>query len=443
MRHPVHQPEPKILKPHLERSISLAEATVYGLGIILGAGIYALIGEAAGIAGNSVWISFILAATVASFTALSYCELSSMFPRSAAEYMYVKHAFNSNLFGFLMGWISLFVAMISISAVALGFAGYFQALFGTPLVLTAISAIALLSIVNFLGVKESARLNLVLTVVAIGGLVLIILMGLPFFGTVDYFASVEPGLPPASMLNNVAIAAALIFFAYIGFEDIANISEETINAKHAVPKAILIALVISTVLYVLVAISVISIVPWQRLAESTAPISLVAGTVFGPAAATIFSFIALFATASTILIILVAVSRLLYGMSSDHSLPSIISRIHSRDKTPFVSIVITSTIAMLFVLSGNLKHVAFITNFGIFALFFMVNLSAIILRLTKPSRKRVFRMPGNIGQIPVISLFGAIASVFMISRVDLNAAIFGAVAILLGIPAYYALKRVK
>jgi len=105
LRHPEHQPEPNILKPGLDRSISLTEAIVYGLGIIFGAGIYALIGEAVGIAGNSVWLSFVLAAFVASFTALSYCELSSMFPRSAAEYMYVKNAFNSSMNGFLIGWI--------------------------------------------------------------------------------------------------------------------------------------------------------------------------------------------------------------------------------------------------------------------------------------------------------------------------------------------------
>lgn len=443
MRHPLHQPEPRILRPRLERSISLAEAVVYGLGIILGAGIYALIGEAAGIAGNSVWLSFVLAAVIASFTAMSYCELSSMFPRSAAEYMYVKNAFRSGVLGFLMGWVSTFVAMVSIAAVSLGFAGYFSALFGTPTVLTAISLIAVLSVVNFLGVKESARLNLLFTAVAVLGLVLIIAIALPFFGSVDYFASSQEGLPLAGMLNNVAIASALIFFAYIGFEDVANISEETVNARHAVPKAILLSLLISTILYILVAVSVVSILPWQQLASSPAPISMVAGAVLGPFGATVFSFIALFATASTVLIILIAVSRLFYGMASDHSLPAVISMVHSRTKTPFVSIAFTSIIAMLFVLAGSLKQVAFITNFGIFVLFFMVNVSAIVLRFSKPGKKRVFRMPLNIGRVPVISALGAAASVFMITRVETSAAALGTAAILLGIPLYWLLKKAK
>lgn len=439
MRHPLNQSSP----PHLERSLSLTETVIYGLGIILGAGIYALIGEAAGIAGNSVWISFALAAVIASFTALSYCELSSMFPKSAAEYTYVKHAFSSNLFGFLMGWISLFVAMISISAVAIGFAGYFNALFGTEIVFTAIGVIAILSIVNFLGVKESARLNTGFTLVAIGGLILIIFIAIPFFGTVDYFSSTVPNISLPGMLNNVAIAAALIFFAYIGFEDIANVSEETVNAKHAVPKAILISLAISSILYVLVSISAISIVPWQELAATPAPISLVAGTVLGPIGWLIFSFIALFATASTILVILVAVSRLLYGMAADHSLPEILSKVHSKTKTPFVAIAVTSTIAMVFVLSGGLRHVAFVTTFAIFAMFFMVNLAVIVMRFSKPKQERIFTIPGNIGKVPIIPIMGVIASIFMISRIDFAASVFGLIAILLGLPAYYVLKRIK
>jgi len=443
MRHPLHQAEPKVFKPGLDRSISLKEATVYGLGIILGAGIYALIGEAAGIAGNSVWLSFILAASVASLTALSYCELSSMFPRSAAEYTYVKFAFKSNVLGFLMGWISMFVAMVSVSAVALGFGGYFEALTGIPVVLTAVSLIALLTIVNFLGVKESARLNLALTVIAIGGLLLIILMAIPFFGTVDYFSSIEPGLPLSGILNNVAIAAALIFFAYIGFEDIANISEETVDARNAVPKAILIALVVSTLLYILVSISVVSIVPWQELAASSAPIALVAGTVFGPMASVIFSFIALFATASTVLIILVAVSRLLYGMSADHSLPKTIALIHSKTQTPIASIAITSIIAMLFVLAGELRYIAFVTNFGIFVLFFMVNLAAILLRLKEPGQARAFRIPGSIAKIPILPLLGALASIFMLSRIDINSAIFASIFLFLGIPLYFIFKALE
>jgi APA family basic amino acid/polyamine antiporter len=435
--------EIKVHTPRLSRSLSMAEVVLYGLGVIFGAGIYALVGEAAGITGNLIWLSFMLAAIVASFTALSYCELSSIFPKCAAEYNYVRHTFKSNLLGFVMGWLSLFAAMVGIAAVSLGFAGYFSALFGAPVKLTAIALIALLSVVNFLGVKESARLNALLTAVSVIGLLAIIAIGIPFFGSVDYFEPVAAAQPVSEMLNGIVVAAALIFFAFIGFEDMANISEETVNARHAIPKAILIALLIASVIYMLVSISVVSIVPWQELAASSAPISLVAGTVLGPAAETIFSFIALFATSSTVLILLIAVSRLLYGMSKGHTLPSAISRVHSRTKTPFVAIAISSVLAMLFVLAGELKHVAFITNFTVFAMFFMVNLSVIVLRFAKPKQARPFRIPGSIGGIPLLSLFGAIFCIFMISRVDLDAAIFGTIAVLLAIPAYFVVERLK
>ncbi|MFA4855145.1 MAG: amino acid permease [archaeon] len=443
MRKPMYPSEIKIHTPHLSRTLSMAEVVLYGLGVIFGAGIYALVGEAAGITGNMVWLSFIIAAMVASFTALSYCELSSIFPKTAAEYNYVKHTFNSDMLGFMMGWLSIFAAMLAIAAVSLGFAGYFAALFGTPIQLTAISLIALLSVVNLLGIKESARLNAVLTAVSVLGLLIIIAIGLPFFGSVDYFATAVPGEPISTAFNGVVVAAALIFFAFIGFEDIANISEETVNARHAIPKAIIIALSIATVIYILVSISVVSIVPWQELAASKAPISLVAGTVLGPAAETIFSFIALFATSSTVLILLIAVSRLLYGMSEGHTLPLVISRIHRKTKTPFVAIAISSVLAMFFVLAGELKHVAFITNFTVFAMFFMVNLSVIMLRFTKPKQERPFRIPGSIGSIPIIPLFGAISCIFMISRVDLTAAIFGIIALSLSIPAYFLLTKLR
>jgi len=443
LRHPLHQHEPAKLAKGLQKSISLAEATVYGLGIIFGAGIYALIGEAAGIAGNMVWLSFVFSAFVASLTALSYCELSSLFPKSAAEYVYVKSAFNSNLLGFMMGWISMFAALITISAVSLGFAGYFNALFGVPVILTAVALIAILSIVNFLGAKESTKLNLVLTLVATLGLLLIIMMAIPFFGSVDYFESPVQGKGLLPSLNSVAVAAALIFFAYLGFEDIANISEETVDAKNAVPKAILLALVISTVLYVLVSVSVVSVVPWQQLSASSAPISLVAGKILGEPGTIVFSVIALFATSSTVLIVLVAVSRLLYGISSDHGMPEVISKVHSRTGVPFVSIAITSLLAMVFVLIGDLKEVAYITNFGVFVLFLMVNLAVIMLRLRGPEVQGVFKIPWSIGKVPLLPVLGALFSLFMISRVETSSAVFGSVVILLGVPAYFVLAMLK
>ena len=149
----------------LKRHLGLFHTTMYGVGLILGAGIYALIGDAAGEAGNSVWISFVLAAVSAIFTGLSYAELSSMYPKAAAEYSFVKNAFGNNFVAFLVGWLTLFVAVISAAAIALGFGGYLTQLFQIPIVLGAILIITILTFVNYFGIRESSSMNIIFTII--------------------------------------------------------------------------------------------------------------------------------------------------------------------------------------------------------------------------------------------------------------------------------------
>ena len=420
--HPEHE---RGAIPKIQRKISLFEAVVYGLGVIIGAGIYALIGEAAGIAGNSMWISFIIAAVVAAFTAMSYCELSSILSKNAAEYHYVKHAFNSDLLAFLVGWVTLVVLLVSAAAVSIGFAGYFSLLFGSPALLSALGLIVFLGAVNFFGLRLSTEVNAVLTVVAVGGLVLVIAIGAPYLGSVDYFASVAEVRTFGDFINPIAIAASLIFFSYLGFENIAHISEETIDAKKVVPKAIQLSLTISAALYVLVAVSAVSIVGWQALSESETPLALVAGTVFGQNASVLLSFIALFATSSTVLVLLVSASRILSGIASDHSLPAFLSRVHHKTKTPYIAVLLTTIGSMLFVSMGNFKDIVFVTDFGIFIIFFAVNWSVIAMRFTQPNAKRAFRLSVNIGKFPVAAVFGAGFSLFMLSRVSTKAVMTG------------------
>lgn len=234
------------MKLKLKRDLSLLEVTFYGVGIIIGAGIYALIGEAAGIAGNSVWLSFVVGAIIASFTGLSYAELATMFPKAAAEYVYVRRASGSRSLAFLIGWLLVFTGVVSAATVALGFSGYFQGLLGPSLEqifpsglmkivnsgsIISLVLIAILSYINFRGIKESARFNIVLTSIEIFGLVLIIFLAFGSYGKVNYFYS-------PNGFKGVFSAAALIFFAYIGFEDIANIVEETKKTKDKHPPRI-------------------------------------------------------------------------------------------------------------------------------------------------------------------------------------------------------------
>lgn len=391
---------------HLKRELSLFQAVVYGLGVIIGAGIYVLIGKAAGMAGNSLWLSFLIAAMIAGLTGLSYAELSSMFPRSGAEYVYTRKAFSNKLFSFSLAWFIIFIGAVGAAAVSLGFGGYFQNIFGTPIALNAVALIVFLSLLNFYGLKESMWFNLLFVAITVIGLLLIIFLGLPYIGSVDYF-EMEFGF------SGVMAAAAFIFFAYLGFEDIVNISEETKKPRSTIPKAIVLSVLITSLLYILVSLSTVSVIPWQELARSSAPLADVAEAVI-PNSSFLFSLIALVATASTVLIYLIAYSRMLFGMTEEHSLPKIFSSIHPSRRTPWVAIFSMMAIAILFVMIGDIKTVASITDFGAFLIFAFVNLSLIWLRYREPSVERGFKVPVNIGVFPVLPFLGLLFSVIML-----------------------------
>src|SRR3989338_7416823 len=207
----------------LHRVLGLFETTLSGIGIIFGAGIYVLVGKAAGIAGVNVWLSFLLAAIVAALTGLSYAELSSMYPKASAEYEYSKNAFGKRA-GFLVGWLALIAVLFTL--------------------------------------VESA------------GLVVIVFIGLPYIGKMN--------LLDFSNFNFTAVfeAPAFIFFAFIGFEEIVRMSEETKNPKKIIPTALIIAIIVSSVVYVLVALSSVAVLGVQKLSESSAPLAEVAFSVF-------------------------------------------------------------------------------------------------------------------------------------------------------------------
>lgn len=392
----------------LKKEVGFLSATAYGVGIIVGAGIYAIIGRATGYAGDAIWISFILASAIAALTGLSYAELSSMFPDSSAEYAYIKKSSGSNFLAFIIGWLVLLSGILSGSAVALGFGGYFEQFIALPSIITGIILIVLLSLLNLLGIKETLWANILMTATEVTGLIIVIVLGLRFFGSVNYFEA-------PSGFQGVLTAAALVFFAFIGFESLPKISEETKNPTKTIPKALLASLAISTVLFVLVAISVVSVVPYTQLAASPAPLTDVVLAASGPEVAFVLSVIALFATANTVLITLTASSRIAYGMSVDSSLPKIFSRILSSRGTPWVSTLIIMAISIAFTLLGDIALVASITNAMIFIVFISINLALIYLCKTKKCQKKdVFRTPFRIKNIPITAVLGAFSSAFML-----------------------------
>jgi basic amino acid/polyamine antiporter, APA family len=419
------------MKVALKREVGFWGATLYGIGIILGAGIYALIGNAAGVAGNSLWLSFVFGAFVATFTGLSYMELISMFPKAAAEYTYVKNAFRSKLLGFNVGWIEIFIDVIATAAVALGFAGYFHALFGTSVVITAICLIFIMSFVNFLGIKESSTLNTLFSVANVGGLIIVIVLafGMGKIGTVDYMEM------PNGITGTLG-AAALIFFAYIGFEDMANIGDETKNPRKVLPKALLTAVAVTTVLYVLTGISVVSLVGWQDLATSEAPLAFAVSSVIGSKAFWIMGVIALFATANTVLVSSIVSSRMIWGMALDGSLPKIFRKVHGGRRTPHMAIIATMIVSMTFVLLGQIDVVASITDMGTLYLFMFVNAAAILLRFRMPGAKRAWRMPLNIGNFPLIPLFGLLTAFILATHLSTVSVVVGMGLAAMGVIVY-------
>ncbi len=477
MRSKQTTPDPQELPMNtLKRSITLKQAIIYGVGIILGAGIYALIGEAAGISGNAVWLSFVVAAIIASFTALSYAELSKLFPKSAAEFIYVQETTHIKSLAFFIGYLTILTGIISAAAVALGFANYFKYFASylpvlanlPPFVLiigVAILIIIILSLINFKGIEESAKLNTVFTIIEAGGLIFIIFIGVSFIGRVDLLA-VPSGAIPFSFefLGPIFGAAALIFFAYLGFEDIANIAEETKDPKRTVPLALIISLLITTIIYILVAVVAVSVVSAPALAASSAghsisegPLALVASTALNnPIGGLIFTFVALFATANTILILLIVSSRMAYGMAKENSLPKIFSKVHKKNKTPYVAVAAIGLISILFTMSGSIGVVASLTNLGVFLVFFAVNGSLVLYRFNNRKEKKHvsgFRVPLNIGWLPILPTLGAIFCLIMfltqywtpidLGIIELPLIVFGMIVFLTAFPVFWFYRKNK
>ena len=417
----------------LTRTVGLLGAVTYGIGIILGAGIYVLIGPAAGLAGNSVWASFVIGALISSLTGLSYAELSTMFPKAAAEYIYVKRAFKSELLAFLTGWLIIFTGIVSMSTVALGFAGYFKAIFSLPIVFIASILIVLLSFLNFMGIEKSSKVNILFTAIEIGGLLLVIILGMSKIGTVDYFE--------APSISGVFAAAALMFFAYLGFEDIVNIAEETTEPQKNLPRALILSIAVTAIFYVLVGMAVVNLANWETLSTSSSPLSFAVSTVLGLSGFSVMSYIALFATANTVLITSIVGSRMIYGMAKDEALPRILSKVHYKTKTPWTGIIGLMIFSILFVFIGDLELVANITSLGVFITFALVNLSLIWLRYKKPGLTRPFKVPLNIGRFPVIPFLGLLSCLLMITQFDIFVVSFGAVLIGLGAFMYLIYKK--
>jgi APA family basic amino acid/polyamine antiporter len=271
---------------------------LYGVGITIGAGIYVLIGAVAGYAGIYAPWSFVLAALVMAFTVASHAEMSTRIPVSAGETAYVKAAFHSRWFSTLTGLLTVAIGVVSSSAVTLGSAGYIAQFTDLPQTLIVVVIVVALGAVAGWGILESVVLAGLFTLIEVGGLLAIVVAAI--YRDVPFVAALAQTPPfDATVLSGIGFASLLAFFAFIGFEDLANVVEEARVPHRDIPRAMVLTLLISTVLYVLVAAIAVSVVAPEKLAESPAPLSLVFSAVAGISPATI-SVIAIVATLNTI-----------------------------------------------------------------------------------------------------------------------------------------------
>lgn len=398
-------------EPSLRREAGLFQVVTYGVGNIVGAGIYVLVGDAAGLAGGLLWLAFLAGAVIALFSGLSYAELASMYPKAASEYIYVGRAYGNRLLSFMTEWIMLITELVAAAAVSIGFAGYFSTIFHVPELPVAFALLAILTVVAMGGVSGSFRLNTVLSLVAIGGLLIVIGAGLDKFGTVSYTYS-------PTGLSGVLGAAVLVFFAFIGFDNMSNISEETRQPEKTVPRGLLIAVVVTTVAYGLVGLAVVSLVPWQELSTSAAPLAYAVSVDLGPTAYGLLSIIALLTTLNTVLVLLIVSSRIIYGMGREGALPRVLGRLDRRTSTPVVASVIALLVALSFLPLGKIDVVAKITSFGSLLTFTLVNLSLLHIRRVAPHAHRPFKAPLSIKWVSITALLGMISCILLLTQFD-------------------------
>ena len=397
-------------RSQLKRQLGLFELTATGVGIILGAGIYVLIGEAAGLAGNGVWLPFLISAIAAAFTGLSYAELASRYPKAGATFEYTSQAFGPRS-GFVAGWTMMFAAVIQVSAVGIGFSGYFSEIFDIPRIPVTLGLIGLTAIVLWLGVRESVRLGIIFAFIELLGLFLAITVSARFIGSVDY-------LEFAAGFSDVMRGSALLFFAFLGFEQMANMAEEVNEPSRNLPRSIILAVSLVTVIYMLVAVTSVSAVDWRELAASTAPLGVVVEQSTRAELSTVVSVIALFATANTVLFGMMAASRQVFGMARAGAMPLTLARLSEGRKTPISAIILVAVASVLFSLAGDIGQVAQMSNAAVLIAFVLVNASLLKMGSGGETATRVASR-WDVRGVGVVPTLGLTTSVVMLAYTGL------------------------
>lgn len=375
--------KPSTGEAKLARVISLPLLVLYGLGVTIGAGIYVLVGETAAQAGMYAPMSFIFAAIVMAFSAGTFAELSVRFPQSAGEAIYVKEGLRSEGLSLLTGGVVLLSATVAAATITLGGTGYVLELLGLPREVIIISIVLLMGGIAAWGVKESVVFAAVFTVLEILGLLVIIAAG--FWTQPDLIMRLPEVVPPFSDMaasSTIFTTSLIAFFAFIGFDDVVNLVEETKNPARVMPLAILITLVIATVLYFAVTAVAVLSVPLEDLGSSNAPIGLLFERLTG-SSPIVITLIAIVATLNGIVIQIVMAARVLYGLGKKGSIPAVFARVHPKTQTPVFSTVLVAAAILGLALFFPIGKLAETTTQFILVVFTMVNLSLVVLKFRR------------------------------------------------------------
>ena len=397
----------------LRRAITPTLLLVFIVGDILGGGIYALVGEVGAETGGAIWSAFLLALVMAAFTAGSYAELVSKYPRAGGAALYVHRAFKSNFISFIVAFAVVASGITSASALARGFGGdYLSEFVEIKVVLWALALLALITLINLRGISESVKLNVGLTIIEIGGLLLIVLIAVVAIIGGD----ADPGRAfefreGSSVLTAMLAGAALAFYALVGFEDSVNVAEETKNPSRTYPKVLFMGLGIAGVLYFLVTVGASAVVPTADLTASSGPLLEVVKQ--GPLGIPekVFSAIGLLALSNGALINLIMASRLLYGMAQEGVVPAPLGIVGSARRTPWVAILFTTAIAAVLIITGDLSKLADTTVALLVIVFAIVNASVLFLR-RDPVDHEHFRVPS------IFPVLGVGVSIALLTQIE-------------------------
>ncbi|MGD2137589.1 MAG: APC family permease [Gammaproteobacteria bacterium] len=378
-------------RPLLRRTLTLPLVTFYGLGNILGAGIYVLTGKVVAHAGMFAPLSFLVASLLAALSAFTYAELSARYPLSAGEAVYVQEGFGIELLSAVVGVLIIFAGIVSAATIVLGFTGYLRVFVPVPEVPADLALVLLLGGMAAWGISESVKAAALITLVEIAGLVLVIVVAVPgLAGTPPSLA--ETAWQGPETLYGIFTGAFLAFYAFIGFEDMVNVAEEVRQPRKNLPRALLLALGIASLLYFMVAFAAVGSIDTARLAASDAPLALIYQQATGREPVVI-TLIGMFAVINGALIQIIMAARVCYGMSARGWLPDWLGTVNRSTQTPVTATLLVSLAVLVMTIWLPLEALAKATSYFLLLVFFLVNLALWRLKRATAHPPGVLRIP--------------------------------------------------